>query len=144
MRIDGEWYPCDDGFIRPTVVGNVRTGQDRYIAVRFLIDSGADWTTFAPRVVRRLKTTLEASPFDLIGIGGLRSTSAVTTIIHLPCDHGLTAKMHGTFGALTEPGSLEMSVLGRDVLNEFAVILDKKNDLVVLINQRHRYSILFE
>src|SRR5262245_45463364 len=112
MRINGEWYPCDDGFIRPTVMGEVRTGQGEFVAVRFLIDSGADWTTFAPVVVPRLRMTLEPSPFDMVGIGGRRSTSAVTTVINFPCDHELTAKMHGTFGALTESDSLEMSVLG--------------------------------
>ena len=138
MRINDEWYPCDDGFIRPTLVGRVRTGQGRMISVRFLIDTGADWTTFAPTVVRRLRTTLEPSAFDLIGIGGLRTASAITTLIKFPCDGNVTATMHGTFGALTEPGSLDMSILGRDELNNFAVILDRQNDIVALINQRHR------
>jgi hypothetical protein len=144
MRINGEWYPCDDGFIRPTVVGRLRTGQGRLIAVRFLIDSGADWTTFAPGAVRRLRTTLEHSDFELYGIGGMCATSAITTSIQFACEDDIIATLHGNFGALTELGSLDMSVLGRDILNHFALILDRQHDLVVLINQRHRYSISFE
>lgn len=34
-----------------------------------------------------------------------------------------------------------MSVLGRDVTGFFAVIIDRPNNLVCLLAQRHQYSI---
>jgi hypothetical protein len=144
MRINGEWYPCNDGIIRPTVVGRVRTGERRWRQVRFLVDSGADWTMFSLDVVRRLRTTLEPADFGIAGIGGTHDVSAISTLIRFPCEGGVPATFRGKFAAATEEGALDMSVLARDKLNNFAVILDKQNDLVVLINQRHRYSIAFE
>jgi hypothetical protein len=34
-----------------------------------------------------------------------------------------------------------MSVLGRDITDLFAVIVDRVHDVVCLLGQRHRYSI---
>ncbi len=141
MRINGEWYACNDGIIRPTVVGRVRTGQGRWRQVRFLVDSGADWTTFSFNVVRRLRTTLEPADYGLSGVGGLSAASAVTTAIRFPREGGNYATFNGTYAAVTEADVIDMSLLGRDILNLFAVILDRQNEIVALINQRHRYSI---
>lgn len=144
MRINGEWYACDDGMIRPTVVGRVRTGEGRWRKVRFLVDSGADWTMFSIDVVRGLRTTLEPADFGIKGIGVSRDVAAISTLIRYPCEARTPAIIRGKFAAATEEGILDMSILARDVLNSFAVILDKQNDLVVLISKRHRYSIFFE
>lgn len=38
-------------------------------------------------------------------------------------------------------GEGELSILGRDVLGNFAVILDRPGDAIALLHGRHRYSI---
>jgi hypothetical protein len=35
-----------------------------------------------------------------------------------------------------------MSVLGRDILNLFALIVDRPQETVCLLGQRHRYAIV--
>jgi len=37
-----------------------------------------------------------------------------------------------------------MSVLGRDILDLFAVIVDRPGDVVCLVGQRHRYQIVVD
>jgi hypothetical protein len=47
----------------------------------------------------------------------------------------------GRFAAFTDPKALDMSVLGRDITNLFAVIVDRPQDLVCLLGQRQHYRI---
>ena len=42
---------------------------------------------------------------------------------------------------MTDPTDLDMSVLGRDILGLFALIVDQLGDTVCLIRQNHRYRI---
>lgn len=49
--------------------------------------------------------------------------------------------LNGRFCAFTAPGPLEMSFLGRDILNFFAVIVYREGDIVSLIRDKHRYVI---
>lgn len=68
--------------------------------------------------------------------------SLIDTTIRLQCYGGLEAAFSGRFGALTEIGALEMSVLGRDILDLFTLILDREHNVVMLINQRHHYIVV--
>ena len=43
---------------------------------------------------------------------------------------------------ITSQEQLEMSVLGRDITDLFALIVDRPRDLVCLIGQRHSYNIV--
>ena len=42
MRIDGEWALLDDGVMRPIVDGDIKVGNDAWVKVPFLVDTGAD------------------------------------------------------------------------------------------------------
>jgi hypothetical protein len=56
---------------------------------------------------------------------------------------GLCSKVvfRGLYVAVTELEALDISVLGRDITNLFAVIVDRLHDVVCLLGQRHRYRI---
>ncbi len=84
MRINGEWFECDDG-----VVESVR----------------------------------------------------VSTRIRLPHDDGGTAIFRGDYAAFTRLEALDMSVIGRDIMEMFAVLVDRLGDVVTLIRQPHHYTI---
>lgn len=142
MRVDGEWYPCDDGLVRPVVYARVRTGDGSWCPLPLLVDSGADQSIFAPEVLGDLRHTLEPSDRDAIGVGGRVDISLIETTIRLHCHDGTAVSFTGRFGALTQTGALETSVLGRDILDFFALILDRGNDAVILINQRHQYRVV--
>jgi hypothetical protein len=45
---------------------------------------------------------------------------------------------------VTDPGALDLCVLGRDILDLFAVIIDRPGKVVCLLSQKHRYAIIQE
>jgi hypothetical protein len=47
----------------------------------------------------------------------------------------------GNYAACTDREALDMSVLGRDLLEMFAVIVDRRAKLVTMIGGHHRYAI---
>lgn len=51
----------------------------------------------------------------------------------------MTLRRH--YAAVTEPEALDMSVLGRDITEFFAVIVDHPGQVVCLVGQRHQYRI---
>jgi len=65
----------------------------------------------------------------------------VETQIEIQRDDGGIAAFRGQFAALTDPEALDMSVLGRDISNLFAVIVDRPGDVICLLGQQHRYVI---
>lgn len=50
-------------------------------------------------------------------------------------------RIKGPFDGLPEGREGELSIFGRDVLGNFAVILDRPGDAIALLHGRHRYSI---
>jgi len=55
MRINGEWYLCDDGVARPVIRGEVLNVNGFWEPVLFLVDTGAD------------RTVLSAAILDVLG-----------------------------------------------------------------------------
>jgi hypothetical protein len=59
----------------------------------------------------------------------------------LPLAGGNSIKFQGSFAGFTEAESLDMCVLGRDIMNLFAVIIDRPGNSVRMIGQGHGYTI---
>lgn len=83
----------------------------------------------------------EADQIRLAGIGGLAESITVTTVVALKRDDGRIVTVKGSFGVFAEPESADLSVLGRDVTNNFGVIYDYPNQTVVLLAPPHHYEI---
>lgn len=47
MRIDGGWFVCDDGVIRPVIRGQAQAEDGNWVQVRFLADTAADRTVLS-------------------------------------------------------------------------------------------------
>ncbi|GMU21077.1 MAG: hypothetical protein AMXMBFR13_11710 [Phycisphaerae bacterium] len=75
------------------------------------------------------------------GVGGLVDTVMVTTQIQMTRDDGQAVQFRGTYAACTDHAALDMSVLGRDILDLFAVIVDHPANLVAILGGNHRYVI---
>jgi len=88
-----------------------------------------------------LKLATTCTGGQLLGAGGHTPAVVVDTEIHLPREQARTVLFRGQFAAVTEAAALDMSVVGRDILNLFAVILDRPGDVVCLLGQNHRYKI---
>jgi hypothetical protein len=82
------------------------------------------------------------APLALGGVGGAVPTVGIEISIRLRREDGSAVLFRGTFAAFTQPEALDMSVLGRDITNLFAVIVDRPGDAVCLLGQRHRYVII--
>lgn len=143
MQINGKWLLCDDGEIRPVIEGLVRQADGQWLEAPFLLDAGADRTVFSPDLLEHLHA-LEVIDFDggsLAGVGGQVKTITIETEIGFIRDNGRPVQVRGTFCVFTESGSTDMSVLGRDVTNNFSVIYDYPNHVVALLAPPHSYNI---
>ncbi len=65
----------------------------------------------------------------------------ITADLQLLRDDGKWATFRSEYTACTQYEVLDMSVLGRDILNLFAVIVDRPANVVTLIREAHKYTI---
>jgi predicted aspartyl protease len=141
MRFDGEWLECDDGIIRPVMRAEILAGDGTWRSVELLVDTGADRTVISANVLEALNLRA-AEPRDRIGgVGGLVDSVNVRTQIMLTRNDGQKATFRGDYVACTEVEALDMTVLGRDLLDMFAVIVDRRADVVALIGGQHSYTV---
>jgi hypothetical protein len=143
MLIMGEWQPFDDGVTRPTVRVHVLGGEGKLIGEDFLIDTGADRTAFSAAFLDRLRLPTQNVPadFSLSGIGGSSDFVLVVTALEFVRDDRGSARVRGEFAAFTDPVATDLSVLGRDVLDNFDVILSRRRNEVLLLAPRHQYRV---
>lgn len=144
MLIRGRWTACDDGIVRPLIESAVLAADGSWMPVELLVDSGADRTVFSAPILAALALPHLPAPQQLGGVGGAAATVMVSTNVRLPLDNGGTVTFQGTYAGFTDPDALDMSVLGRDVMNMFALIVDRPSDVVCLLGQNHRYTITAE
>jgi hypothetical protein len=144
MRVVGEWLVCQDGVTRPAVQA-VASGIDgnRHIEY-FLIDSCADSTVLSAVLLGKLQLPAQPPPPDLSlqGISGNSPFVVVSISLELTRDDGNPAYIRGTFAAFTDPHSSDLSILGRDVLNNFDLILSWRRKQVLLLAGNHDYQVL--
>jgi hypothetical protein len=141
MRFDGRWRLCEDGLVRPVLSGEVLASDVNWVSASFLVDCGADRTVFNLPVLKALNIAATAVGVPLEGVGGLTAAVVVQTQMRFQRETGEAVVFKGKFAAITDPHSLDMSVLGRDITNLFALIVDRPQDVVALLGKGHRYHI---
>lgn len=109
----------------------------------FLLDTGADRSVLSASVVTELRLPVEAPPpgVGLIGVGGDAGMVLVTTMLEFTRDDGGPARVRGQFPAFTDPRATDVSILGRDVLDHFDVIVSRRRDEVLLLASNHHYQV---
>ena len=143
MRVDGVWLPGDDGVIRPIVPGLALLSDCQWLEVSFLLDAGADRTVFSARFLHRLRDLepLGSDQVLLSDVGGTTNSITIETAIAFARDDGQLITVRGSFGVFTESESADLSVMGRDVTNNFSVIYDYSQRLIALLAPPHSYEI---
>jgi len=143
MRVEGEWLRCDDGVIRPTVRTYVEGGDGQVYGDDFLIDSGADRTSFSAAFQRELRLSVGDPPpgAALYGVGGATAFSLVRTTIQFIRDDGRPVIVRGEFAVFTDPTVTDLSILGRDVLDNFDLILSRRRNEILLLAPNHHYYV---
>jgi hypothetical protein len=142
MLIRGVWTLCDDGIVRPIIEAEVLAADGSWLPVELLVDVGADRTVFTAGVLATLALPQLPGAQPLGGVGGTASTVAIQTELRLPLAGGVSIKFQGSFAGFTDAAALDTCVLGRDITNLFAVIVDRPGDTVCMIGQGHRYAII--
>ena len=143
MQVEGRWHHFDDGIIRPVIEAKVRTASGNWEEILFLLDSGADRTVFETRFFHLLSSLAippEESP-RLGGIGGTTECLFVQTRLVFTRDDGKGVTINGTFGIFTDATSSDISILGRDVTNNFDVIYSYPQREVILLASPHSYTV---
>jgi hypothetical protein len=143
MRIVGEWHVGTDGTYRPTVKARVHTGHGSFVVERFLVDSGADRTVFCASLLAALGLPQQPPPpgSALAGVGGSTGYVVIHTTVELVADDNSPARMQGSFWTFTDPSAADESILGRDVLNHFHLIISRPANEVLLLALNHQYRV---
>jgi hypothetical protein len=142
MRINGEWYVFEDDVVRPVVQCEVQKSNGDWETSLFLLDTGADRTVFSRVLARALTQAPAERSVALGGVGGLVEAELISTVVRLTTERGSYASFRGEFPAAIAEESLDISVLGRDILSQFAAIVDFPKRLVSLLAQLHDYRII--
>jgi hypothetical protein len=121
--------------------GEVEAGNGSWVQVPFLVDTAADRTVFSADILAALQLQPLIASNRLSGVGGSAASVIVETQIQFLREDASPIRLRGQFAAFTELDALDMSVLGRDITNLFAVIVDRPRDFVGLLGQRHQYVI---
>lgn len=142
MRINGEWLLCDDGIVRPVFRAELLANDGVWKPVEFLADSGADRTVLTADILNELGLPLLEVADGISGLGGGIDSVEIETRLQLRRDTGNPVIFSSRFAAVTDPAALDLCVLGRDLTDLFAVIIDRPGNVVCLLSQRHRYTII--
>lgn len=121
----------------------MRLPDGQWLEVSFLLDAGADRTVFNAdffSLLRPLRTT-GSEDVLLSGVGGKTNSITIESAIAFARDDGELITVRGSFGVFVEDESADLSVLGRDVSNNFSVIYDYPNEIIALLAPPHSYEI---
>ena len=141
MVIAGEWFLCSDDIVRPLIRGEALAFDGSWIQVPFLVDNGADRTVFSGSLLAKLGLTPLTVQEGISGLGGAADSVVIETQIQFTRETGGQVVFRGSYAAVTGIDTLDISVLGRDLMDLFAVIVDRPGDVISLVGQRHRYTI---
>jgi hypothetical protein len=143
MRIEGRWLPGPGGVARPVLDGYLAAPGGFQLALSFLIDTGADSTILAPDGAQHLSGVAQPTPTGAtaIGIGGALPMHELAVDLLLPTHAGQRARIHGPLPIVLTLGALELSVIGRDVLDQFTLIYDHPQGLLFLLTPPDTYAL---
>jgi hypothetical protein len=143
MRIDGAWFPGEDKTIRPIVSGLVRLANGEWLEVSFLLDAGADRTVFSAAFLGVLQPMTRSGGEEILisGVGGAADSITIDTAIGFIRDDGQLVTVRGIFSVFAQAESADLSVLGRDVTNNFTVIYDYPDQIIALLAPPHSCEI---
>lgn len=140
MRISGEWRLCDDLYTRPTFWTEMQDISGNWMEALFLADCGADRTVITPDLFATLGFPPRRSREQLGGIGGASESFEFPSAIRMFRADGVPIFVRGQFNAVGAGSELDMNLLGRDITNHFALVVDRPGDAVCLLSRGEVYQ----
>jgi predicted aspartyl protease len=141
MRFDGDWLTCDDTEVRPVIRADMESNDGEWHSFNLLVDTGADRTVLSAQVWRELERSDTKQVGMLGGVGGIIDSIIFHGCMRLTRDDGVPVLIRADYAACLNDAALDMSVLGRDVLDLFVLIADRKQGILLLLGGNHTYSI---
>lgn len=139
MRISGNWRACDDEIIRPTFSAEIRDARGNWVDVLLLADCGADRTVISIDVFNALAFPPIQGEQPLAGVGGTADAFEFSSVLRMRRSDGQPVTFRARFAALAGSSTLDMSVLGRDITNLLALVIDRPSDTVCLLSRGEVY-----
>ena len=106
------------------------------------MDTGADRTVCSAATLSKLGLQPIVVQERLGGLGGLVDAVVVATQLQLTRETGSTVVFRSQYAAVTPVEALDICVLGRDITGLCTVLVDQPGNIVCLLGQRHRYTIV--
>jgi hypothetical protein len=142
MRINGYWARTTSGHTLPMFTIGVLRADGRWEDIRFFLDTGAERTVLCFDDFDLLG--IEGTPADDLefeGIGGRTPGRTLNTKFQFARTDGQTVVMNGPFAALSEPAASDLSILGRDILYNFALVMDRQSGVLCLLHGAGEYQL---
>lgn len=141
MRVDGRWHRFQDGALRPVIDAAVFSSSGLWQNITLLLDCGSDRTVFDASLLSLLSPLASSENLELAGVGGSVDSKVIPTRLAFVRDDGNRVTVQGHFSVFTDIASSDVSVLGRDITNNFHVIYSYPERQVVMFAQPHTYRI---
>lgn len=133
-------YENDAGIFRPYISADVLSLANEWVTVDFLVDSGADETFLDFTFIKKFNIDTKGIDVkdDVGGVGGsgvpyFQIDSTLKLI-----SPGGTKVFKGKINVFLDPHASEVPLLGRDVLDNFVVIFDRKNNYILLLDEEEK------
>lgn len=135
MHIEGRWLAGADGVDRPVFDGYIAAPGGVLLPLSLLIDTGADLTVLSPSVAEQLVGVVQPTRTDTLagGVGGTQQLYELAVDLLLPTTMGQRARIRGPLPVILAPGSLELSVIGRNLLDQFTLIYSRPSGTLLLL-----------
>jgi hypothetical protein len=127
--------------VRPVIRAAVVSAHGFLVSRYFLVDTGADRTVLTHDFLDETGLPGIEPAIRLAGVGGAFPMVDVDAEFRLLQDTGHPVIIRNRCAASTDPDALDMSVLGRDITDFFALIVDWPGRTVCLVGQSHGYRI---
>ena len=136
-------YENEAGIFRPYISADVLSPANEWVMVDFLVDTGADETFLDFTFIKKFNIDTNGIDVkdDVGGVGGsgvpyFQIESQLKLI-----SQGGTKIFNGKINLFLDPHSSEVPLLGRDVLDNFVIIFDRKQNSILLLDQEEKYKI---
>ena len=136
-------YENEAGILRPYISGFVYSSRRVWLEYAFLVDSGADVTFLHYGSLDELAIdTSNLEVYDDVGGVGGKDVPYIKFSSKLQFISGEDVKVFkGDINIFLDPHATDVPLLGRDVLDHFAVLLDCRRSQVLLLDEMAKYRV---